>query len=79
MRDGPRDSGGSVFVESGRRGALKRWGPPRTIKLDGLAPEQRAFIVELVDVAKRNAKAVTEGQSPVTAELDGTGNARPAA
>jgi hypothetical protein len=42
-------------VESGRLGARRMWGPPRIIRLDDLAPEQRSFIVELVEVAKRNA------------------------
>lgn len=48
------------LVESGRRGALKRWGPPKTIRLDDLPPEQRAFIVELVEVARRNAARTGE-------------------
>ena len=43
-------------TQVGRYGAQRRWGPPRVIRLDDLAPEQRAFIVELVEVAKRNAK-----------------------
>jgi hypothetical protein len=28
---------------------------PRTIRLGDLAPEQRAYLVELVEVARRNA------------------------
>lgn len=71
--------GSPAAAEAGRRGAHKRWGPgPRVIRLDDLAPEQRAFVAELVDVAKRNAKAVTEGQSPVTADQDVSTDARPA-
>jgi hypothetical protein len=44
-------------VRAGRAGSDKRWGPPRVIRLDDLAPEQRAFIAELVEVARRNAAA----------------------
>ena len=47
--------------ERGRMGAARRWGPPRVIRLDDLAPEQRAFIAELVDVARRNAPASASG------------------
>lgn len=67
-------------VRAGAIGAQKRWAghSPRIIRLDDLAPEQRAFVAELVDVAKRNAKAVTEGQSPVTADQDVSTDARPA-
>ena len=42
-------------VAGGRLGARRRWGPPRTIDLRSIDAAQRAFIVELVDVAKRNA------------------------
>lgn len=44
-------------VKIGRDGARKRWGPPRVINLGNLPPEQRAFIAELVAVARRNASA----------------------
>ncbi len=51
-------------VAIGRQAMRSRWGPPRVIRLDGLENEQRAFIVELVEVAKRNAKpAPGDGQS----------------
>lgn len=48
--------GSPAAVAAGRRGSERRWGPPRVIRLDDLAPEQRAFIAELVDVAKRNVR-----------------------
>lgn len=57
MHEAVLDSRDPVKVRAGRAGSLKRWGPPRTIRLDDLAPEQRAFIVELVEVARRNAPA----------------------
>ena len=41
-----------VFVESGRRGARKRWGEPRTVKLDDLSPEQRRLVFLLLDAVK---------------------------
>jgi hypothetical protein len=46
------------FVAGGKKAMLKRWGPPRIIDLHGLAPEQRAFIAELVEVARRNLPAL---------------------
>ena len=53
--------GSPTSVAAGRRGAERRWGPPRVIRLDELAPEQRAFILELVEVAKRNAARAKDG------------------
>lgn len=52
----------STFADAGRRGARKRWAGhvPKVIRLDDVAPEQRAFIVELVEVAKRNAPRPNE-------------------
>jgi len=47
--------GSTAAVDAGRRGASRRWGPPRVIRLDDLPAEQRAFIAELVEVARRNA------------------------
>lgn len=45
-------------VRAGKAAMLSRWGPPRVIRLDDLPPEQRAFIAELVDVARRNAHRI---------------------
>ena len=47
-------------VAAGRAGMARRWGPPRVIRLDDLAPEQRAFIAELVAVAKRHARPAAD-------------------
>jgi hypothetical protein len=47
--------GSPAAVKAGQRGASRRWGPPRVIRLDDLPAEQRSFIVELVAVARRNA------------------------
>lgn len=67
----PSEIGGNVVLylskpntpmsrqDRGRLGMRKRWGPPRTINLRDLPPEQRAFIAELVDVARRHAKSET--------------------
>lgn len=38
-----------LFVESGREGARRRWGPPRVIRLDELTAPQRALVVALVE------------------------------
>ncbi len=45
-------SGNPVFVESGRRGARSRWGPPRTVRLDSLTIAQRAVVMALIDTMK---------------------------
>ncbi len=41
-----------VLVEAGRRGAERRWGPRRVVRLDDLTVEQRRLIMALVDAAK---------------------------
>jgi hypothetical protein len=41
-----------IFVETGRAGARKRWGPPRTVRLDALSLEQRRLVLALIDAAK---------------------------
>ena len=39
----------AVFVESGRRGARRRWGEPRIVRLDQLSGPQRKLVLALVD------------------------------
>jgi hypothetical protein len=57
-------SGGNpVFVESGRRGARRRWGPQRIVRLDELTADQRAIVQAVID-AVRSVKA----QPAATAE-----------
>jgi hypothetical protein len=42
-----------VFVEAGRRGAVKRWGiEPRVVRLDDLTAAQRRLVLALVDAAR---------------------------
>ena len=41
-----------VFVESGRRGARKRWGEPVTVRLDQLSAPQRRLVLALVEAAE---------------------------
>lgn len=49
-------------VEAGRRGAEKRWGEPRVIRLDDLTPAQRRLIVALVEAAREiNEKGEPNG------------------
>ena len=47
-----------VYVESGRRGARKRWGEPRTARLDALDPRVREAVLALIraDEAARAAE-----------------------
>ena len=81
MRDGPFDSGGKspVFVESGRRGAAKRWAghTPRIVRLDDLTNPQRRLVMALVDAARKEASPVSE--TPGEANAEGHGNDRSAA
>jgi hypothetical protein len=46
----------AVLVEAGSRGARKRWGYPRTVRLTGLTEEQRVFVHELVRDLRKAAK-----------------------
>lgn len=41
-----------VFVEAGRRGAEKRWGPPRVVRLDDLSPIARRIVLAAVAAAR---------------------------
>ena len=48
-----------VFVESGREGARRRWGPQRVVRLDNLTAAERDVVLALVSAAKETAP-VTE-------------------
>ena len=56
MSRGAVDVKNPVFVESGRRGARVRWGPPRHARLDHLTPEQRALVLALIEAARARPK-----------------------
>lgn len=60
----------SVFADAGRRGARKRWGPPRVIRLDSLTPDQQRFVLAVWEAART---------APEKVEPEGHGNDRPAA
>lgn len=60
-------------VEAGRRGARRRWGYPRIVRLDALSGPQRRLALALVEAIRK--EAATEGQSPVTANGGGTRDA----
>ena len=62
-------------IAGGLKGARKRWGERRIVRLDGLTAQQRRMVLALVDAAKHEAAA--EGQSPATAMPDGAVDARP--
>ena len=57
-----------VFVESGRRGARRRWGEPRILRLDSLTPEQRRVVLALINAAAPSS----EVPAPV-GEMTGSG------
>jgi hypothetical protein len=50
------------FVESGLRGARKRWAGhnPRVVRLDSLTAEQRRLVMALIEAAKSEPKAVED-------------------
>jgi hypothetical protein len=41
-----------VFADAGRKGARKRWGEPRILRLDTLEPPYRRLILAMVEAAK---------------------------
>lgn len=51
-----------VLSDAGRRGALKRWGPPgtRVVRLGELTGPQRQVVIALVE-AHKSANAAREG------------------
>ncbi len=57
-----------VKVRAGAIGAAKRWGPPRVVSLRDLDPDSRAFIAELIEVARRNRKATPAVGTPGMAQ-----------
>lgn len=52
-----------TFAEAGRRGARKRWGEPRHVKLNELQPAIRAAVVALIE-ADLQARAAAEAAEP---------------
>jgi hypothetical protein len=69
----------SPFVEAGRRGARRRWGPPRVARLDALSPEQRALVLALIAAAEASNKVPTGGEAaPSVGNAGGHGNDRTA-
>ena len=59
-----------VFVDAGKRGALKRWGEPRVVKIADLSPETRRLVIALVEAAKKaapNANGTALEEDRVTA------------
>jgi hypothetical protein len=45
----------SLYVESGRRGAEKRWSDPasrKIVRIDSLSTEERAVVLALIDAKK---------------------------
>jgi hypothetical protein len=44
-------------VRAGQIGARRRWGPPRSIKLADLTPDQRRAILSYLEVAKHEKAA----------------------
>jgi hypothetical protein len=53
------DSKNPTLVEAGRRGALRRWGPPVRVRLDDFDASERAAILAAI-AARRAAKVARE-------------------
>ena len=49
-----------VFVESGRRGALKRWQGGRIARLENLNPAMKAVVLALIAAAKEEPTSISE-------------------
>jgi len=49
-----------TFVEAGRKGALRRWGEPKVVRLDDLTEDQRRLVRALIEAA-RSQKAAPRG------------------
>lgn len=43
-------------VDGGRKGARRRWGPQRVIRLDGLTEDQRRVVVDTVQAFRDQGK-----------------------
>lgn len=61
-------------AQAGRRGALKRWGPPgtRVVRLGDLTLDQRRLVLALVAAAKETAPA---NDQPGAVTTEGTRDA----
>jgi hypothetical protein len=52
-----------IYVESGRRGAMKRWSDPavrRSVRIDMLTPPQRRLVLALIDAARSEPKVAED-------------------
>jgi hypothetical protein len=49
-------------VEYGKRGAVRRWGPPRRVNLAELDPPYRRLVLAMIDAAKAANVAERSGQ-----------------
>ena len=59
-----------IYVESGKRGAERRWADPATrkvVRIDSLTPEERAVVLALV-AAKKSATATNGDALEVRSE-----------
>lgn len=45
------------LAEAGRKGARRRWGPARLVRLDDLGPIERRLVLALIDAARSNPPA----------------------
>jgi hypothetical protein len=66
-------SGDPVFVESGRRGARVRWGPPRVVRLDDLTPAQRTLVQTLIREMGSVKEEAADGAQSSAAQTGGRG------
>lgn len=46
-----------TFVEAGRKGALRRWGEPKVVRLDDLTEDQRRLVRALIEAARAGRAA----------------------
>ena len=63
--------GNPVFVESGRRGARQRWGPPRIARLDELTADQRRLVLALIAAVRGTREEPAAIEQPAGSETEG--------
>ena len=52
------------LVAAGKKAMLRRWGPPKTARLDEFSSDERAFLHAMIDAAR---KAKASGSPPQAA------------
>jgi hypothetical protein len=74
----PEEKPQPAWAEFGLRGARRRWGEPRVVRIAELTPQQRRLVLALVDAARKEAAPVIV-TSEAAEEVRGASHERPSA